>query len=196
MNCKLLRCSLLRQWTVLVSLLYPVCQATWIQASTEEEVSLGTLFSDVRTPLLLLSSKTPYYFDLDETSEEDAQCRLLHISYIGRHGSRHGTKLDAAERLRQLFHVAAKEAQHASRLTTLGLEVIGWLDDMIATETPALGLLTEGGISEVCVALVSSNIRRHFVTVSSVCCCRPRNSVCGSFGDMRQRYSDWSNLGG
>lgn len=98
------------------------------------------------SPLHFLSSKTRYYPSDSYASQEQLppHCSLVHVSGIHRHGSRHATKLQAAARFKSIL----REASRSDDLTSTGYRVLSWTSDVIDSETPELGKLTEGGAKE------------------------------------------------
>lgn len=60
-------------------------------------------------------------------------CKLVHVNHLGRHGSRHATKLKDAERLRFVLESAEED------LTLLGKQALEWVREYIRIEAEHLG---------------------------------------------------------
>lgn len=94
-------------------------------------------------PWSFLSSKTPYWPQQLGGPLEDmpSHCRLVHVNHLGRHGSRHATKLKDASRVL----AALQRADAEDGLTPRGRDALGWVEDYIAEEKAALGACGRGG---------------------------------------------------
>lgn len=133
-----------------------VVSAFWSPA----EESPPPLPQSFLSPLLFLSSKTPYYAGRNASSEVDelaSTCTLLHINHLGRHGTREGTKLEAALRLRAVFRAAKRGVgvgvdgdveDPQGFLHPLGEWASEAVDSYIAREVGILGQLTDRGREE------------------------------------------------
>jgi hypothetical protein len=94
---------------------------------------------------MFLSSKTPYWpQQMGDREEMPAHCKLAHVNHVGRHGSRHATKLKAPKRLGSTL----REAAALNQLTPLGHEVLNWVADFYRDEFVHLGELTPAGRME------------------------------------------------
>jgi hypothetical protein len=99
------------------------------------------------TPRDFLSSKTPYapQGDAMEWEPPPPMCRLAHVNFLGRHGSRHLTKLAKLTRVAD----ALAAASDAGGLTPRGREALAWARALEAAETPLLGQLAASGAAEL-----------------------------------------------
>jgi hypothetical protein len=100
------------------------------------------------SPYLFLGSKTPYYTPRDAGCSAEAdmppQCKLVHVSHLGRHGSRHSTSAKKALRLRKLLATA----EEVGALQPQGQRLLEWVDAFMEREAPALGHLAPHGYEE------------------------------------------------
>jgi len=100
------------------------------------------------SPYLFLGSKTPYYTPPDAGCSAEAdmppQCKLVHVSHLGRHGSRHSTSAKKALRLRKLLATA----DEVGALQPQGQRLLEWVDAFMEREAPALGHLAPHGYEE------------------------------------------------
>lgn len=89
-------------------------------------------------PWMFLGSKQPYWPQMMgavEREEMPAHCKLVHVNHLGRHGSRHATKLKDASRTL----AALQRAEASGELTQKGKEALQWITEYIATETAMIG---------------------------------------------------------
>lgn len=89
------------------------------------------------SPALFLSSKTPYYPQQHYSTYETmpAHCHLVHINHLGRHGSRHSTKLKAALHL----YDALAEALRLGKLKPRGVVLLQSVARFAEAERDRLG---------------------------------------------------------
>lgn len=86
-------------------------------------------------PWMFLSSKTPYWpSQLGAREVMPGHCKLVHINHLGRHGSRHATKLKDAERL-----LWALTQLSPDELTPKGQQALAWLREYLEVESKHLG---------------------------------------------------------
>lgn len=85
---------------------------------------------------MFLSSKTPYWPAQSGRREEmPGHCKLVHINHLGRHGSRHATKVKDALRIREALTTAKLDGG----LSPKGLQALQWTEEYLAEEEKHLG---------------------------------------------------------
>lgn len=89
------------------------------------------------SPALFLSSKTPYYPQQHYSTYESvpAHCRLVHVNHLGRHGSRHSTKLKSSLHL----YDALTEALRLGHLKPRGVVLLQSVARFVEGERDRLG---------------------------------------------------------
>jgi hypothetical protein len=137
MSSEMWQCSNLATLSVLIAL----ASATLVNDAQQQR-------SFQLSPYLFLGSKTPYYTPPDAGCGAEAdmppQCKLVHISHLGRHGSRHSTSAKKALRLRKLLATA----EEVGALQPQGQRLLEWVNAFMEREAPALGHLAPHGYEE------------------------------------------------
>lgn len=102
------------------------------------------------SPSMFLSSKTPYFPQQHYTTYEamPSHCKLVHINHLGRHGSRHSTKLKASLHL----YDALAEALRLGKLKPRGVVLLQWIARFAEHERDQLGEFVR--TVNACVVLV------------------------------------------
>ena len=89
------------------------------------------------SPAMFLSSKTPYYPQQHYSTYEAVpqHCKLVHINHLGRHGSRHSTKLKAPLHL----YDTLADALRLGKLKPRGVMLLQWIARFSEAEGDKLG---------------------------------------------------------